>query len=85
MVENVTKAFSDVFFQAFLTFTFFISQLRRIKAVTNTHRELPPITMGRSVDEFFVVLDQDSAQGKILPNWWVNMFHAFSMSLTGHV
>ena len=27
--------------------------------------------MGHSVDEFFVALDQDSAQGKKLPNWWV--------------
>jgi hypothetical protein len=27
--------------------------------------------MGHSVDEFFVALDEDSAQGKVLPNWWV--------------
>ena len=49
----------------------FFIKLRRIKAVTNTHRELPPVTMGHSVDEFFVALEQDSAQGKVLPNWWV--------------
>ena len=56
-------------------------QLRRIKAVTNTNRELPPVTMGHSVDEFFVALEQDSLQGKKLPNWWVTIFHASSMSL----
>ena len=47
-------------------------QLRRIKATTNTHRELPSISMGHSADEFFVALDQDTEQGKTLPNWWVN-------------
>ena len=57
-----------------LTSSSFI-QLRRIKATTNTYRELPSITIGRSVDEFFVALDQDSAQGKTLPNWCVTRFH----------
>ena len=47
-------------------------QLRRIKATTNTHRELPSISMGHSADEFFVALDQDTEQGKTLPNWCVN-------------
>ena len=46
-------------------------QLRRIKATTNTYRELPSITIGRSADDFFEALDQDTAQGKTLPNWCV--------------
>jgi alpha-mannosidase len=29
--------------------------------------------MGRSADDFFVALDQDSAQGKTLPNWCVHV------------
>lgn len=47
------------------------TQLRRIRAVTNTHRELPPVSMGRSVDEFFEDLAKSSDQGRKLPNWWV--------------
>jgi alpha-mannosidase len=44
-------------------------QLRRIRAVTNTHRELPPVGMGHSVDEFFDDLAKGSDSGKKLPNW----------------
>jgi hypothetical protein len=36
--------------------------------------------MGHSADEFFVALDEDSAQGKTLPNWCVNVFSASMMS-----
>ena len=42
----------------------FFIQLHRIKATTNTHWELPSISMGHSADEFFIVLDQDTSQGK---------------------
>ena len=66
---KMQKKFSNVYF-AVTDIVFFI-QLRRIKATTNTHRELPSIGMGHSADEFFVALDQDSAQGKTLPNWCV--------------
>ena len=44
-------------------------QLRRIRAVTNTHRELPPVSMGRSVDQFFEDVEKTSEEGKSLPNW----------------
>ena len=42
-----------------------------MRAVTNTHRELPPVNMGHSVDEFFEVVETESKEGKILPNWSV--------------
>lgn len=29
--------------------------------------------MGHSVDEFFVTLEKDSAEGKTLPNWYVSI------------
>jgi hypothetical protein len=44
-------------------------QLRRMRAVTNTHRELPPVNMGHSVDEFFDYLAESSQSGAVLPNW----------------
>ena len=69
MLENVTNLSLTSLVIFNISFSASLIQLRRIKAVTNTHRELPTISMGRSVDEFFVALDQDSAQGKTLPNW----------------
>ncbi|KAG6847892.1 hypothetical protein H0H93_005147, partial [Arthromyces matolae] len=45
-----------------------LENLRRIRAVTNNHRELPPVSMGRSVDEFFEELSDASKGGKTLPN-----------------
>ncbi len=44
-------------------------QLRRIRAVTNTHRELPPVNMGHSVEEFFEDIQESTKDGKTLPNW----------------
>jgi len=38
--------------------------------VTNNHRELPPVNMGHSVDEFFERIEKDSKEGKKLPNWY---------------
>ncbi|KAJ3574050.1 hypothetical protein NP233_g2021 [Leucocoprinus birnbaumii] len=46
-----------------------LENLRRLRAVTNTHRELPPVNMGRSVDEFFEVIEKSTNAGKTLPNW----------------
>ena len=37
--------------------------------MTNTHRELPPVNMGHSVDEFFEHIEKGSKEGKTLPNW----------------
>lgn len=50
---------------------FYHLQLRRIRAVTNTHRELPPVSMGHSVDEFFENLEEETKEGSVLPNWCV--------------
>ncbi|KAJ7199975.1 glycoside hydrolase family 38 protein [Mycena pura] len=54
-----------------------LENLRRIRAVTNTHRELPPVTMGRSVDEFFDYLAESTAAGKVLPNWRGELYLEF--------
>ncbi|KAG5635742.1 hypothetical protein H0H81_010225 [Sphagnurus paluster] len=54
-----------------------LENLRRIRAVTNTHRELPPVSMGRSVDEFFDELSKASKGGKILPNWHGELYLEF--------
>ncbi|GLB44397.1 putative alpha mannosidase, middle domain [Lyophyllum shimeji] len=54
-----------------------LENLRRIRAVTNTHRELPPVSMGRSVDEFFVELLAASNAGKTLPNWHGELYLEF--------
>jgi alpha-mannosidase len=45
------------------------TKLRRIRAVANTHRELPPVDMGHSVDEFFDYLAESTKAGSVLPNW----------------
>ena len=46
-------------------------QLRRLRAVTNTHRELPSVGMGKSADDFFHDLEVTTAEGSKLPNWFV--------------
>ena len=38
--------------------------------MTNNHRELPPVNMGHSVEEFFEHVEKDSKEGKALPNWY---------------
>lgn len=48
----------------------FILQLRRIRAVSNNSRELPPVNMGHSVEDFFDVVLTDTKAGKKLPNWY---------------
>jgi hypothetical protein len=85
MLENVNYYFyfyflfpMFIFLNPFLTSPSFFLQLRRIKATTNTYRELPSITMGGSADDFFVALDQDTAQGKTLPNWCVPLLYTIS-------
>ena len=44
-------------------------QLRRIRATANHSRDIAPVNMGHSVDEFFDVLAEDSNAGAKLPNW----------------
>ena len=44
-------------------------QLRRIRATSNHSRDIAPVNMGHSVDEFFDVLAEDLHGGAKLPNW----------------
>ncbi|KAL4246947.1 glycosyl hydrolase 38 family protein [Abortiporus biennis] len=46
-----------------------LENLRRIRATSNKSRELPPVLMGHSVEDFFDVLLKDSNGGARLPNW----------------
>ncbi|PCH42793.1 glycoside hydrolase family 38 protein [Wolfiporia cocos MD-104 SS10] len=46
-----------------------LENLRRIRAVSNNSRELPPVNMGHSVEDFFYALTEKSKAGKALPNW----------------
>ncbi|RXW22273.1 hypothetical protein EST38_g3570 [Candolleomyces aberdarensis] len=54
-----------------------LENLRRIRAVTNTHRELPSVDMGHSVDDFFEDLEKTSNEGKKLPNWHGELYLEF--------
>ncbi|KAF9447763.1 glycoside hydrolase family 38 protein, partial [Macrolepiota fuliginosa MF-IS2] len=54
-----------------------LENLRRIRAVTNTHRELPPVNMGRSVDEFFEDIQTSTKHGEKLPNWHGELYLEF--------
>ncbi|TFK38533.1 glycoside hydrolase family 38 protein [Crucibulum laeve] len=54
-----------------------LENLRRIRATTNTHRELPPVNMGHSVDEFFEDLEKSTDEGKKLPNWHGELYLEF--------
>ncbi|KAJ7694967.1 hypothetical protein B0H14DRAFT_2650766 [Mycena olivaceomarginata] len=45
-----------------------MAQLCPIRAVTDKHRELPPVHMGHS-DKFFDYLMERSQGGKVLPTW----------------
>ncbi|KAI1787087.1 glycoside hydrolase family 38 protein [Ganoderma leucocontextum] len=46
-----------------------LENLRRIRATSNNSRDIAPVNMGHSVDEFFDVLAEDSNGGAKLPNW----------------
>ncbi|KAI0776540.1 glycosyl hydrolases family 38 N-terminal domain-containing protein [Trametes elegans] len=46
-----------------------LENLRRIRAAGNQSRDLPPVDMGHSVDDFFDVVSKDSDSGAKLPNW----------------
>ncbi|KAI0753803.1 hypothetical protein C8Q74DRAFT_1373733 [Fomes fomentarius] len=52
-------------------------KLRRIRATSNNSRDLPPVNMGHSVDEFFDVLADDSKAGAKLPNWSGELYLEF--------
>ncbi|KAH8093101.1 glycoside hydrolase family 38 protein [Cristinia sonorae] len=46
-----------------------LENLRRIRATSNESRELPPVDMGHSVEDFFDNLLEESNGGAKLPNW----------------
>ncbi|THH30155.1 hypothetical protein EUX98_g4044 [Antrodiella citrinella] len=46
-----------------------LENLRRIRAASNQSRELPPVDMGHSVEDFFDGLLKESNGGEKLPNW----------------
>ncbi|KII92975.1 glycoside hydrolase family 38 protein [Plicaturopsis crispa FD-325 SS-3] len=54
-----------------------LENLRRIRAVSNEHRELPPVDMGHSVEDFFENVAKTSDNGKTLPNWHGELYLEF--------
>ncbi|KAF6748244.1 alpha-mannosidase [Ephemerocybe angulata] len=54
-----------------------LENLRRIRAVTNNNRELPPVDVGHSVEDFFEDLEKTSAEGSKLPNWHGELYLEF--------
>ncbi|KIJ61767.1 glycoside hydrolase family 38 protein [Hydnomerulius pinastri MD-312] len=54
-----------------------LENLRRIRAVTNTHRELPAVSMGSTVEQFFDDIEKDSKEGKTLPVWRGELYLEF--------
>ncbi|TFK83854.1 glycoside hydrolase family 38 protein [Polyporus arcularius HHB13444] len=54
-----------------------LENLRRIRATSNKSRDIPPVNMGHSVDEFFDVLAKDSDAGAKLPNWSGELYLEF--------
>ncbi|KIK63743.1 glycoside hydrolase family 38 protein [Collybiopsis luxurians FD-317 M1] len=54
-----------------------LENLRRIRATNNHSRDLPPINMGHSVEEFFDHLVETTASGKKLPNWHGELYLEF--------
>ncbi|KAJ3842876.1 glycosyl hydrolases family 38 N-terminal domain-containing protein [Lentinula raphanica] len=54
-----------------------LENLRRIRATNNQSRDLPPINMGHSVDEFFDHLLESTSSGKKLPNWHGELYLEF--------
>ncbi|KAJ3983926.1 glycosyl hydrolases family 38 N-terminal domain-containing protein [Lentinula detonsa] len=54
-----------------------LENLRRIRATNNQSRDLPPISMGHSVDEFFEHLLETTSTGKKLPNWHGELYLEF--------
>ncbi|KAH7908394.1 glycoside hydrolase family 38 protein [Hygrophoropsis aurantiaca] len=54
-----------------------LENLRRIRATTNNHRELPPVSMGSTVEDFFSDIERDSKEGKMLPVWKGELYLEF--------
>ncbi|KIJ12332.1 glycoside hydrolase family 38 protein [Paxillus involutus ATCC 200175] len=54
-----------------------LENLRRIRAVANTHRELPPVSMGSTVEQFFEDIERESKEGSTLPVWQGELYLEF--------
>ncbi|KAJ8597089.1 hypothetical protein M405DRAFT_836693 [Rhizopogon salebrosus TDB-379] len=52
-----------------------LENLRRIRAASNEHRELPSVSMGSTVQEFFEDIEKDSKEGTTLPVWGTYTSH----------
>ncbi|KAG2052533.1 glycoside hydrolase family 38 protein [Suillus hirtellus] len=61
-----------------------LENLRRIRATTNEHRELPTVSMGSSVEEFFEDIEENSKEGKTLPVW-SKQFHRGTYTSHGSI
>jgi hypothetical protein len=60
-------------------------QLRRVRATCNVHRELPVVSMGQSVENFFQDVEHHTDHGAKLPNWFVGvslfLFYRFGINI----
>ncbi|KAJ7581083.1 glycoside hydrolase family 38 protein [Mycena floridula] len=58
-----------------------LENLRRIRATANTHREMPPVVLGNTIDDFFEYLQKGEevypSQGRALPNWHGELYLEF--------
>ncbi|CAL1697504.1 unnamed protein product [Somion occarium] len=54
-----------------------LDNLRRTRAASNESRELPPVDMGHSVEDFFDTVLKDSNAGDKLPNWKGELYLEF--------
>ncbi|VDB95691.1 unnamed protein product [Peniophora sp. CBMAI 1063] len=54
-----------------------LENLRRIRATSNHSREIPPVSMGASVDDFFAGVRETSRGGRTLPNWHGELYLEF--------
>ncbi|KAF7980211.1 hypothetical protein HWV62_39313 [Athelia sp. TMB] len=54
-----------------------LENLRRMRAVANNSREIPTVSMGQTVDEFFEDIARDTDQGARLPNWRGELYLEF--------
>ncbi|KAG8964143.1 Glycoside hydrolase, 38 vacuolar alpha mannosidase [Tulasnella sp. 408] len=54
-----------------------LENLRRIRATANEHRELPVVSMGESVDDFYDDIHKHTEEGKTLPVWRGELYLEF--------
>ncbi|OJA11450.1 hypothetical protein AZE42_08844 [Rhizopogon vesiculosus] len=54
-----------------------LENLRRVRAASNEHRELPSVSMGSSVEEFFEDIEKESKEGTTLPVWKGELYLEF--------